>query len=141
MNYRNLLLALVVAALLLAVLSIWIPWQALLVLFFLVVIIPSPFGRKPRQFIKRKIDAHRLVSEYERQRRQSPAQKSPGPITEAGLPGLSPRISGYEQGYQAQVSASSAQPKQDPPGGLHDQMQVQYPEQTLPPIHESIEQI
>ena len=74
MNYRNTVLALVVVAALLALLSIWIPWPALLVLFFLIVIVPSPFGRQPRQFIERKIEAYRLVSEYERQRRQRPAQ-------------------------------------------------------------------
>ena len=140
MNYRQMIVALIVAVLLLALLSIWIPWQALLVIFFLVVIVPSPFGRQPRQFIKRKIEAHRLVSEYERQRRQRSAQQSPGPITEPGLPGLSPQMPAYEQGYQPQTPSSSAQPKQDPPGGYYDQVQVQYPEpeQALPPMHESI---
>ncbi len=90
MKYRQTVLALVGVALLLALLSIWIPWQALLVLFFLVVIVPSPFGRQPRQFIKRKIEAHRLVSEYERQRRQRSAQQSPGPITATDAPQFRP---------------------------------------------------
>lgn len=134
MNYRQTVLALVAVALLLALLSIWIPWPALLVLFFLVVIVPSPFGRQPRQFIKRKIEAYQLVSEYGRQRKQSPAPQSPQPAKGAGSPGLSPQIPGYEQGYQSQVPPSSAQPKQGPPGGFYDQPQVQYPEQALPAI-------
>jgi hypothetical protein len=141
MNYRQTGLALIAVALLLALLSIWIPWPALLVLFFLVVIVPSPFGRQPRQFIKRRIEAYRLVSEYERQRKQGPAAQNPQPATGAGLPGLPPQIPGYEQGYQSQVPPSSVQPKQDPPGGYYDQMQVQYPEQVLPPVQESIEHI
>lgn len=137
MNYRKILLALAAVALLFALLSIWIPWQALLILFFLVVVVPSPFGRQPRQFVRRKIEAHRLVSEYERQRRQRSAQQSPGPITEAGSPGLSPQMPEYEQGYQLQIPPSDAQPKQDPPGGFYDHMQVQYSERALPPMHES----
>jgi hypothetical protein len=132
MNYRKILLALGVGALLLALLSIWIPWQALVALVFLVVIVPSPFGRQPRQFIKSKIQAYRIVSEYERQRRS--AQTSSQPTTEAGSAGLSQQMPEYEQGYQAQMPASSAQPKQDPPGAFYDQPQVHYPEQALPPM-------
>lgn len=131
MNYRNIVLALVGVALLLALLSIWIPWQALLVIFFLVVIIPSPFGRHPRQFIKKKIEAHRLVSEYERQRRQHPAQQSTQSTTAAGVSPLTPE---YEQGYQVQMPANSApaQPKQEP-GFYEPQVHYPEPEQVLPP--------
>jgi hypothetical protein len=141
MNYQKILLALGVGALLLALLSIWIPWPALVVLFFLVVIVPSPFGRQPRQFVRRKIEAYRIVSEYERQRRQRSAQASSQPTKGAGSLGpspLSPPTPDYEQGYQAQVPASSAQPKQDPSSAFYDQPQVHYPEQALPPMHGSI---
>jgi hypothetical protein len=140
MNYQKILLMLAVGVLLLALLSIWIPWQFLLALFFLAVIVPSPFGRHPRQFIKRKIEAYRIVSAYERQYRQRSAQQSSQPTTgadSAGSSPLSPQAPEYEQGYRAQMPTSSAQPKQEPLSTFYDQ-QVHYPEQTLPPMHVSV---
>ncbi len=115
MNYRKPVLALVGVILLVVLLSLWISWQAVIVLFILLAIVAGLAQANSQQTIKARAPEATP---------QTPEYKMPE----------------YEQGYQAQMPTSSAEPKQDPPGGYYDQAQVHYPEpeQALPPMHESI---